>query len=62
MNATKKKPKMGNGVFHPSARPMKMQKDANGFWWLCDGDCRPNQPCAAEHCWSSDKIIFSRGG
>lgn len=58
-----KKPLLGNGIFHPSARPMKIVKDKSKVFWLCDSDCAPKKPCALlGGCWTLDQVIFTRGG
>ena len=56
------KSKMGEGIFHESARPMKIYVDKKGVMYLCDKDIDPNKSLKSQACWTCDKILFERGG
>lgn len=64
MSEEKKKDeaKLGHGVVHPSARPMKVYVDDNGVMYLCDKDIDPNKPLRQQACWTCDQVLFTRGG
>lgn len=57
-----KEKKMGSGIIHPGARPMKVYVDDDGVLYLCDKDIDPDRPLPEQACWSCDKIEFTRGG
>ena len=52
----------GHGVTHHGGRPMKMVKDKEGNWWVCDKNADPNKDPKKQGCWSCDQLIFTRGG
>ena len=56
------KPKLGEGIYHPSARPMQVYVDDDGIMYLCDTDIDPNKPFKEQVCWTCDKVLFTRGG
>ena len=56
------KPKMGEGILHPGARPMNVYVGEDGCMYLCDTDIDPDKPLKDQACWSCDKVIFTRGG
>ena len=58
----KTKPELGKGIFHPSARPMKVYVDDDGIMYLCDEDIDPERPLKEQACWTCDKVQFMRGG
>lgn len=62
MEAEEKKPKFGQGVYHPGARPMKVYVDDDGVLYLCDKDIDPSKPLKDQACWTCDKVLFTRGG
>lgn len=62
MEAKKKKPKVGKGVYHPGARPMQVYVDDDGVMYLCDKDIDPNKPLKEQACWTCDTVQFMRGG
>lgn len=62
MESTEKKPKFGHGVYHPSARPMKVYVDDDGVMYLCDKEVDPSKSLKEQACWTCDKVIFTRGG
>ncbi|MDP8206572.1 MAG: hypothetical protein P9L92_07930 [Candidatus Electryonea clarkiae] len=62
METEEKKPRLGHGVVHPGARPMKVYVDDNGIMYLCDKDVDPDQPLAEQACWTCDQVLFTRGG
>jgi len=55
------KPILGKGIYHPSARPMKVYVDA-GIMYLCDEKIDPQRPLKEQACWTCDKVLFTRGG
>ena len=56
------KPRLGHGIYHPSARPMKVLVDDDGVMYLCDKDIDPDKPLKEQACWTCDKVVFTRGG
>lgn len=62
MEAESKTKKLGDGVIHPSARPMKVYVDDDGVMYLCDKDIDPDIPLHEQACWSCDLVQFTRGG
>jgi streptogramin lyase len=56
-----KKPLLGNGVYHPGARPMQVIIDKRGNWWLCDkGLIRLDKNLWAQGCWRCQDMAFTR--
>jgi len=53
--------KLGSGIFHPGARPMKVFVDDDGIMYLCDKDIDPNKSLKEQACWTCDKVLFTRG-
>ncbi|HHE46565.1 MAG TPA: hypothetical protein ENL08_02535 [Bacteroidetes bacterium] len=62
MEATKEEVKLGGGVYHPGARPMKVYVDDDGIMYLCDKEIDPNMPLKDQACWTCDMVQFTRGG
>ncbi|MDP8240704.1 MAG: hypothetical protein P9X24_16570 [Candidatus Hatepunaea meridiana] len=62
METEEKKPILGKGPVHPSARPMKVYVDDAGIMYLCDTDIDPSQPLKDQACWTCDQVLFTRGG
>jgi hypothetical protein len=62
MESEEKKPKLGKGIYHPSARPMKVFVDDEGVMYLCDKDIDPDKPLKEQACWTCDMVQFTRGG
>lgn len=62
METKKDEVKIGDGVYHPGARPMKVYVDENGVMYLCDKDIDPNKPLKEQACWTCDMVQFTRGG
>lgn len=62
MEAKEKKSRLGHGVYHPSARPMKVYVDDDGVIYLCDKNIDPLKPLKEQGCWTCDKVLFTRGG
>ena len=58
----KKEDKLGHGVYHPGARPMKVYVDDHGVMYLCDKDIDPTKPLKGQACWTCDQVLFTRGG
>ncbi len=56
------KPKMGEGILHESARPMKVYIGDDGVMYLCDKDIDPDKPLKGQACWTCDQVLFTRGG
>ena len=52
--------KLGSGVYHPGARPMKVVKDAKGELWLCDKDVDPERNLPSQGCWRCGGRAFTR--
>ncbi len=57
----KELPRIGNGIVHESARPMKVYVDENGVMYLCDKDIDPTKPLREQACWTCDQVLFTRG-
>ncbi len=57
-----KKPKLGDGVYHPGTRPMKVYVDDDGIMYLCNKDIDPKKPLKDQACWTCDQVLFTRGG
>ncbi len=62
MEEKTKEKKLGDGVYHPSARPMKVYVDDTGIMYLCDKDIDSERPLKDQSCWSLDLVQFTRGG
>ena len=56
------KPRLGEGIYHPGARPMSVFVDDDGIMYLCDKDIDPKKPLKEQACWTCDKVLFTRGG
>lgn len=61
MTEKKEKPILGEGVYHPGARPMKVFVDDDGVMFLCDKDIDPNKSLKEQACWTCDQVLFTRG-
>jgi len=55
-----KKPALGQGVYHPGARPMKVFRDTEGCLWLCDKGIDPSGSFADQGCWRCRDLAFTR--
>jgi hypothetical protein len=53
-------PFLGNGIHHPSARPMKVFVDKDGCWWLCDKPVDPDRSFETQNCWRCSDMAFTR--
>ena len=51
---------LGNGVYHPGARPLKVVKDPEGGLWICDKDVDPSGDLAEQGCWRCEDLPFTR--
>ncbi len=62
MSATAKEetPKLGTGIYHPSARPMEVVKDDKGKWWLCDKGVDRSHDLEKQGCWPCGGRAFTR--
>ena len=56
------KPKLGEGILHESARPMRVYIGDDGVMYLCDKDVDRNKPLKEQACWTCDQVLFTRGG
>ncbi len=52
--------KLGKGVYHPGARPMKVFVDDGGCWWLCDKGIDPSKGFEQQGCWRCEDLAFTR--
>jgi streptogramin lyase len=55
-----KKALLGNGIYHPGARPMQVVIDKDGNWWLCDKIINLNKDFRAQGCWRCEDMAFTR--
>ena len=60
MNTQTKKPALGNGIYHPGARPMKDYLDNDGCMWLCDKGTDPAKDFSQQGCWRCRDLAFKR--
>ncbi len=51
---------MGNGIFHPGARPMEVHLDKNGCLWLCDKGIDLSGDFEKQGCWRCRDLPFTR--
>lgn len=51
---------LGDGVFHPGARPMEVFLDKDGCMWLCDKGIDPNKSYEGQGCWRCQDLQFTR--
>jgi hypothetical protein len=51
--------KIGDGVVHEGARPLRVVRDAAGEPWLCDRDIDPTQDLEAQGCWRCRDLAFT---
>lgn len=56
------KPKLGEGILHEGARPMKVYIGDDGVMYLCDKDVDRNKSLKEQACWTCDQVLFTRGG
>ena len=52
--------KLGHGVLHPGARPMRVFLDKEGCLWLCDKDVDPKKDFDMQGCWRCKDMAFTR--
>lgn len=62
METKQEEANLGEGIYHPSARPMKVYVDDDGIMYLCDTDIDPSKPLKEQACWTCDQVQFTRGG
>ena len=55
-----KKPLLGNGIYHPGARPMQVIIDKKGNWWLCDKNVILKKDFKGQGCWRCESMAFTR--
>jgi hypothetical protein len=53
-------PSLGSGIYHPSARSVKVVKDDQGDWWLCDAAVDISCNLEAQGCWRCGEQAFTR--
>lgn len=51
---------IGQGIFHPGARPMQVFKDSDGCLWLCDKGVDPELNFEKQGCWRCRDLAFTR--
>jgi len=51
---------LGDGIFHPGARPMEVFLDKNGCLWLCDKGIDPKKGYEGQGCWRCQDLQFTR--
>lgn len=54
------KPTLGEGVYHPGARPMQVFLDKEGCMWLCDKNIDPKKGFEEQGCWRCKDLAFTR--
>lgn len=54
-------PRLGEGVLHESARPMRVYVGDDGIMYLCDKDVDRDKPLKEQACWTCDQVLFTRG-
>lgn len=52
--------KLGDGILHPSARPMQFIVDKNGCIWVCDKPVDASKPLSEQACWKCSDMAFTR--
>ncbi|HDS00688.1 MAG TPA: hypothetical protein ENO22_00660 [candidate division Zixibacteria bacterium] len=60
MNTKSKNPALGNGIYHPGARPMVVYSDDEGCMWLCDKGTDPERGLHEQGCWRCRDLAFTR--
>ena len=56
-------PHIGNGIFKPGVRPIKVLVGDDGEYWLCDSDVDPNNKNFREQgCTAHSEIHMAEGG
>ena len=53
-------PEFGQGVYHPSGRPMQVILDKDGCMWLCDKGVDPSKDLDSQGCWRCKDLQFTR--
>lgn len=59
-NEKNEKAKLGEGIYHPGARPMKVFLDEDGCMWLCDKDVDASKGFDQQGCWRCKDLAFTR--
>jgi hypothetical protein len=54
------KPVIGDGIFHPGARPLQVFKDDQGCLWLCDKGVSLAKGFEEQGCWRCKDLAFTR--
>jgi hypothetical protein len=53
----------GKGILKPGTRPIKINVDKNGEYWLCDADVDPESPdFRREGCTAYSETQMAEGG
>lgn len=55
-----KAPILGQGIYHPGARPMRVLTDKEGCLWLCDKNVDPAKDLDKQGCWRCKDLAFTR--
>ena len=55
-----KKSALGDGIYHPGARPMKVFRDEEGCLWLCDKGVDTTRSFEGQGCWRCRDLAFTR--
>ena len=51
---------LGEGIFHPGARPMEVLVDEEGCLWLCDKGVDSERRFEEQGCWRCKDLQFTR--
>lgn len=51
---------LGDGIYHPGARPMEVLLDEKGSRWLCDKGVDPDKSFKEQGCWRCRDLQFTR--
>jgi hypothetical protein len=60
MENTQQRNRLGEGIYHPSARPMQVIVDKEGCLWICDKPVNPEKPYKEQACWKCSDMAFTR--
>jgi hypothetical protein len=53
------RPKLGEGVVHEGARPLRVVRDQAGEPWLCDRDVDASKDLESQGCWRCRDLAFT---
>jgi len=57
---TRKLSELGEGTYHPGARPMEVVIAEDGCWWLCDKGINRKDNLEQQGCWRCRDLAFTR--